>query len=231
MDKPFKEIIIDAIEHKGLSIGKLAELSRVPEHYVELIIRGDYEKLPSSPYLHGYFTRLSETLNLESELVWQVFKKEFDIRTSGEKDLLPKNRFAFEPINNTKIFTISSFVVLVFVYLIFRFNALFGKPYLVVLDPAESNISTNIETYVLRGNAELENKLSINNELVDIKEDGSFEKSVLLQEGVNTFEIKTKKFLGRETSVSRQIIFEKVDSSPSSSETENENSPDAIPSE
>ncbi|MFA5173280.1 MAG: helix-turn-helix domain-containing protein [Candidatus Paceibacterota bacterium] len=230
MDKPFKEVIIDAIEHKGISIGKLAELSRVPERYVELIVRGEYEKLPSSPYLHGYLARLSETLNLEGELVWQVFKKEFDIRTSGEKDLLPKNRFAFEPINNTKVISISALVIFVFIYLVFRFNALFGKPYLVVLDPAESSISTDIETYVLKGNAEPENKLSINNELIDIKENGSFEKSVLLQEGVNAFEIKTKKFLGRETSVSRQIIFKKTGSS-SPYKTENMNSATTTPSE
>lgn len=234
MDKPFKELIIDAIENKGMSIPKLAELSRVPERYLELIVRGEYDKLPSAPYLHGYLKRLSDILGLETDLVWQTFKKEFEIRTSGQKDILPINRFAIEPINNKKILAFSSITLFILVYLIFRSNALFGKPHLTVLEPSEESVSVSSETFAIKGNAEPENKLSINNELIDVRTDGTFEKNVLLQEGVNTFEIKSKKFLGRETSVYRQIILEKIpskNSPPPSDKEENSSPASTTPSE
>ena len=229
-DKPFKEILIDAIEHKGMSLSKLSETSRVPERYIEFLIRGEHQELPSLPYLHGYIIRLADALDLDGNLLWEVFKRETEIRSSGRRDELPRNRFAIQPTNNAKIISITALSLIVLIYLIFRFNTLFGKPKITIIDPPQEVSTVFSSTFTITGTTDPENKLTINNELLDISSNGFFQKDVLLQEGINNFEIKAKKFLGRESSASRQILFQKPDS-PSKpetqpeSETQPENSP------
>jgi len=55
--------------------------------------------------------------------------------------------------------------------------------------------------------------------MINMDENNNFSKSVLLQGGINSFEIKAKKFLGRETSVTRQIIYQEPEVSPIKEET------------
>ncbi len=205
MDQSFREIILNAIEEKGIAIGKLAELSRVPERYLELLLREEYDRLPSAPYLHGYLLRLARVLNLDSELLWEIFKKEYRLKTSGLEDRLPVNRFAIDTLSNTKILVTGGLIILALLYLAFRWNTLFGKPSLVILDPAASVISAASNVYTIRGSTGRNVKITINNDLIETDNRGSFSKDVFLESGDNTFTITAKKLLGRATTVTRQI--------------------------
>lgn len=216
MDKSFKEILVEAIESHGANLSKLAESSRVPERYLELLIREEFDKLPAAPYLHGYIHRLAVTLELDSDLLWEIFKKEYRLKTSGGDDRLPANRFAIQTVNNTKLLIIGLLAIIVVAYLIIRWSALFGRPALAILDPVNETTIASVTTYTIRGSTGPDIKVSINNDLLDVSSDGTFSKDVLLQSGINTFEIKAKKLLGREVSVIRQIILQS-DSSPSPS--------------
>jgi len=230
MNKSFKEILIDAIEHKGISLAKLSETSRVPERYLEFLIREEYNELPSFPYLHGYIIRLSNALDLNGKLLWEVFKRESEIKTSGKDDILPKNRFAIQPTNNSKIIISVFLSLIVLIYLVFRFDTLFGKPKISLFEPTQEISTVFSKTFTISGTTDPENKLTINNELLDISQNGFFQKDVLLQEGINNFEIKAKKFLGRESSIKRQILFQKTDISPDPN-PEPETQPEEIPTQ
>ncbi|OGZ02453.1 MAG: hypothetical protein A2430_00730 [Candidatus Liptonbacteria bacterium RIFOXYC1_FULL_36_8] len=219
MSQSFKEILINAIENKGVNLSKLSELSRVPERYLELLIRGEFNNLPSAPYIHGYLTHISHILDVEDELLWEAFKKENFIKTSGASDELPKNRFSIQTVSNTKTFAIGGFAVLALVYFIFRFNSLFGKPELTVTTPKEEIITVSSSVFFIKGSTDKDAKLTINDEMINMDENNNFSKSVLLQGGINSFEIKAKKFLGRETSVTRQIIYQEPEVSPIKEET------------
>jgi len=214
-DQSFRETILNAIEEKGFALSKLAELSRVPERYLELLLREEYDHLPSAPYLHGYLLRLARVLNLDSELLWEIFKKEYRLKTSGLEDRLPVNRFAIDTLSNTKILITGGLIVLTLLYLAFRWNTLFGKPSLVILDPAENIISTTDRLYTIRGSTDRNVKITINNDLIETDDRGSFSKDVFLETGDNSFTITAKKLLGREISVVRQITVPLIDESES----------------
>src|SRR3989344_6786171 len=115
MSESFEEIFESALEQKGLGIKKLADLSHVPERYLEMIRKGDFNSLPSAPYLHGYIIRIGEILDLEGEALWQLFKREHRVMTSGREDHLPRNRFALPAGNNTKAYTLISVAVIVII--------------------------------------------------------------------------------------------------------------------
>lgn len=61
---------------------------------------------------------------------------------------------------------------------------------------------------VLGGSIKPGDKLTVNGESTYVNPDGSFEKEVLLQKGLNTVELKVARFLGKEKKIMRQFIFE-----------------------
>ena len=208
MDRPFKEILIEAIEQNGTDIPKLAESSRIPTRYLELLIRGEDTYLPAAPYVHGYIIRLANNLELDGDLLWELYKKENEVKISGGNDKLPGNRFSIQNTSNTKFFVIGGVVALALIYVIFRFNDLFGTPSLTILDPNEENVTVSTENYTIVGSTKDEIKITINGELVDTDENNGFTKEVLLEPGLNTFTIEASKFLGGSSKTIRQIIFE-----------------------
>ena len=59
----------------------------------------------------------------------------------------------------------------------------------------------------MSGTIENARELFMNGELVSIESGGAWEKGVALEPGLNTIEIRAKKFLGRETTITRQIFY------------------------
>jgi len=98
-------------------------------------------------------------------------------------------------------------VVLV-LYSVFRFYEISGKPDLSVSYPGENMAVVDAASISVSGQIYNGDEVKINGESVDIQPGGSWQKSVSLQPGINTLEITAKKFLGRETSVIRQVLYQ-----------------------
>ena len=59
----------------------------------------------------------------------------------------------------------------------------------------------------IQGKINSKDSIIINREPVPVSPDGSFSKEVMLDAGLSTFEIKVKRFLGRETTVIRKVLY------------------------
>ena len=207
-NRSFSEILTDALDEHRNDLNKLAELSRVPIYYLELLARNETAGLPPSPYLRGYIIRLSRILGLNGDLLWEIYKKEHSIKTSGSDDNLPKNRFTIETISHTNLIIAVAAVFLVLAYFIFRFDALFGRPHLVINNPASPVSDSLFQITPLAGLTDPDSKLTINGEMIEVESNGSWQKEVFLESGINNFEVTASKFLGQKTSLTRQIIYE-----------------------
>ena len=129
-----------------------------------------------------------------------------EIRSSGGKDKLPMNRFAIQKIN--KNFIIVAVVILgLLIFLGLRINDIMGTPTLQVNLP-ENPFSTNDQTLKIIGKMSAKDKLTLNQEIVYTNRDGTFQKDVTLSPGLNTFEFDATRFLGRETKIVRQVVYE-----------------------
>jgi len=60
----------------------------------------------------------------------------------------------------------------------------------------------------IEGKIDPRDSLELNGEPIYPDSTGSFSEQVPLEQGINTFEFKIKRFLGRETKIQRQIIYE-----------------------
>lgn len=201
------EIVEGAMREKKMSVARLAELTDIPERYVGLLVRGERQGLPPAPYVRGYVIRIAEALNLDSGQVWQVYMEQQELKTSGEGDTLPTNRFAFKRVNKKGIMAVV--VVLAVVAMAgFWTWKIAGREGIDVKNPAESGVVVYEPSIDLRGKINPGERLTINNEDVAIDRNGYFEKNFSLEPGINTVEFKVRRLLGKEDSVVRQIIYQ-----------------------
>ena len=197
----------DAISARGLSTAKLSELSGVPERFLEALRAGNFDALPSAPYVRGYLIKLGHILGINGSEWWSNFKMYHEPKSSGVKDALPVNRFSARRNLKTKIIMVLAVLALA-AYAAARFNIIIGKPSLVIYNPSPTTLITNSERMRITGKVDSGNSLSINGDSVPISENGEFEKELSLSPGVNNIEFVAKRFLGREIRETKKIVFQ-----------------------
>lgn len=213
----FAAFLRDKMKEHSMSLRRLSDASGISLAHLELFLKGDLDNLPPAPYLRGYLSRLAEALEFDPEIWWEYFKQS-GLKMSGSRDTLPRNRFAPKPISRHSWWV--AVIVIIFVYLGFRFTAIFGKPVITLDYPKNEMVQVEESPVVLRGQLEYGDQVFINSESVTL-ENGSWRKEIPLQPGLNTFEIRATKFLGRETKIIRQIFYEQPQMPTSTAALEN----------
>lgn len=205
--KSLKEIILEKADAKGLNLERLFQNTNIPKHHLEIILAGEWHKLPPAPYAKGYFKKLESALDLDQDFLWNFYKEEVEVKASGAEDRLPENRFAIKTANRKWLWPVLA-ILIVGIYLGLNAGHLIGRPTLNVASPLQATVVTNFSNFDLTGEVDPKDKLFINQEEIYIDKSGRFQENYSLQPGLNTFEIIAKKFLGKETKVVKQIIYQ-----------------------
>jgi hypothetical protein len=202
----FEALLVDKMKERGLSIKQLSELSGIASKHLENMANGNYDQLPPSPYLRGYLTALGQILDFDADHWWHTFQVMGVLRSSGQHDQMPKNRFA-KKSGKLYVGLIATGVLLV-IYLGFRFSNILGMPTLAITTPGQDVIRVLNSPLVFSGTLKNGSTLTINGEMIPIGADGSWTKDVALDPGPNAIQVDAKKFLGGEVKVVRQIWYE-----------------------
>jgi len=208
MPNDFQSFLSSKLKEKNLNLKKLSEISGIALWHLENLNSGNFGALPSAPYIRGYLKKIGEILEFNSEEWWQILKHQEEIKSSGIEDELPKNRFLKKP--QTKKIVAAVVVLIILSYFGFRFSQIFGRPEIILTYPQGEGIltSTNQEM-TIQGTLKNGDKILIGNEEIPVNSDGSWQKTVPLTSSTpNNIEITAKKFLGRETKLTLQIIYE-----------------------
>lgn len=213
----FANFLNERARERNIGMKRLSELTGISLKHIEGILSGDPARLPSPPYLRGYLQKLGGVLGFDAEEAWEQMKRFSEPKSSGKMDELPKNRFSKKPVG--KYFLLGGIAIVLILYAAFRFYEISGKPDLSVSYPGENMAVVDMDSISVSGKIYNGDEVKINGESVDIQPGGSWQKSVSLQPGINTLEITAKKFLGRETSVIRQVLYQPSASSTPASST------------
>ncbi len=216
--KSLGELIIEALKLRNLNTGKLSELTDIPVNYLIALNNDDLTGLPSAPYVRGYLVKIADVLKIDIDLLLRAYKQEISLqslKTSGSSDKLPSNRYALNILTKKTVIVSGIIFILIIFYLIWQtsnpegmFSAFFGVPKIEIMNPPADILVVDNPTIELLGRVSARDKLIINAEEVLVEENGRFEKDFSLQPGINTFEFKAKRFLGKEVKVIRQVIFQ-----------------------
>ncbi len=205
--KNFQEFFNELMEVRGFSISRLSESADIPERYLTALCEGDFKKMPALPYVRGFVIQATETLGVDGNEIWRVYKDEITTKI-GVEDKLPVNRFVSRSIDKRKI-VIGVIAFFAIIYLIWRIDDFLGIPKLEIVYPLEEVITVNASIVKLKGKLSVSrDKLTINNEETFVSSDGWFEKDLTLEAGANIIEFKAKRFLGKEVKMTREIIYQ-----------------------
>lgn len=218
----FQEFLAARLREKSLSLKRVSEASGIAPAHLENLLRGNFKDMPSAPYFRGYLLRLGKVLDFDGEEWWTRIKRSGAPKNSGPSDSLPQNRFT--KVGAPKGLWIASILaVIVILYLVIELPRILGKPTLTVTIPQGNPYTTSSSTFTLAGIVREADALYLSNgsasssEAIMIAPDGSWAKSVLLQTGPNVFQLTARKFLGRETTITENIIYEPI--APNTSST------------
>ncbi len=202
----FKTFFYERMKERGLTIRRLAELSGVTAENLLSLSEERFADLPAAPYLRGYLAKIGRVLDFDPAPWWEYFERLKAFRSSGPADELPQNRFTQKPVAKYGWLVLLGIIFLA--YFGFQFRHIFGKPTIAVSYPPEGIVRVAQSAARVMGNVEGSTNLSINNEPIPVGTDGTWGKNIVLQLGMNTIEIRASKFLGGETKVVRQILYE-----------------------
>ena len=202
----FEEFFSERMRERGFDFKKLSDASGVAVKHLEALSRGNFAALPPEPYFRGYLNRLGQILSFDSDFWWQRLKEGGFTKSSGGADAMPRNRFITKA--NIKILWIAAIVLVAIIYLAAQLPRILGKPEITISFPQENPATVSAQEIILMGTARNASELYINGELVSLGEEGEWAKVVLLQSELNSFEIKAKKFLGREAVVVQRVLYQ-----------------------
>lgn len=208
-DKNLGELLAEIAGSRGVTAEKLSELTNIPKRYITALFENDIKNMPAAPYVRGYLTKIASILGIDSESLYEAYHR-LNLKTSGREDFLPKNRFALT--KSRKGLAALAGVLLIVGYLgSVRLNAALGIPSIDINLPAKVDDRDFLETresvYAVEGKIDAKDSISINNEAIPTDESGLFFKEIALDKGLNTFEIRVKRFLGRETTIIRKVFY------------------------
>ena len=207
--KTIKDILNSAMAEKGITPEKMASITDIPEYYIRSLYNGNYKDLPPEPYVRGYILKIAQAVETDGEVLWKIYKKTLDLKTSGETDKMPSNRFAIKNKKiNKKKWIIAGIIVLALVFIGFKESRYFVTPSIDIVNPPIDGFITNSQIINLRGKIDPQDKLTINNEDISVDKDGYFDKEWSLNVGPNTLEFKVKRLLKKEVIIDRQIIYQ-----------------------
>ena len=202
----FEEFFTDRLRERGFDLKKLSEASGIAVKHLEALASGNFKALPPEPYFHGYLERLGQILEFDSEVWWQKLKGGGFVKSSGREDAMPRNRFIIK--ENAKVLWGAVVVIVVVLYLVFQLPRALGKPEITMIFPEANPAIVAVGELTLMGSAKGASELYVNNELVPLSAGALWEKTALLEPGLNAFEVVAKKFLGGETSIIQQVVYQ-----------------------
>lgn len=203
------EILKKARTEKKLTLDDIEKNLRIRKKFLIALEENAWDKLPSLPYIKGFLRSYSDYLDLKSEEIIAIFRRQFSLQ---EKSGLLPDGLAHPMDEPTIRFTpqlaafaiIFSFVILFFGYLFLQYRAYISPPNLVVTKPAEGEIMLG-DKIAVAGKTDNYAVVSINNQKIAVSQNGEFSTTLSLPPGINTILIESTSKFGKKKSVTRTI--------------------------
>ena len=202
-------ILIGAMRAKGLTTEKLSQQTGISERFITPLLEEDLNKLPALPYAHGYVLKIAETLDLDGKEIWETYFRDNELlKSSGDKDRLPENRFALSWLNK-KVLLLAIIILAVAGYFVIRSFFVFDISREIKIEGLENDIVVVSEPiFTIRGKVNPDLGLTINQSRIYSDTSGIFEETIKLDPGLNTVTIILEGLLGKKEKIIKQILYE-----------------------
>lgn len=193
---------------KGLTLEDVAKATKIRASFLSSIEKGEYKKLPSGAYIHGFVRNYARFLGLREHEILAIFKREYDeekfIKVLPE-GLVGKNDSVFSRFRITQTLKILPLVLVVlFSYIAFQYRSAIFNPMLSVSSPKENSVVSSQAVTVV-GKTDSNSTIFINNETASVDKSGNFKKTIGVFSGRVKIIVKAINNFNRTTIIERNI--------------------------
>ena len=202
-------ILLEERQKRRLSSADFAKRARIRESYVLALESDRYDELPPAVFVKGYVKMYARILGFDSAPVLALLRRDFKLSARGT--LVPREFLTpvlKRRVRSARVTVALMGLAIVFMtvssYVFVQWYQLQQPPTLRIIDPAENMVSS--PSVVVRGQTDVRALLTINNQPVALRPDGSFEKTLeFFTEGVVTLVIEATDPNGRVSTQVRQV--------------------------
>jgi cytoskeletal protein RodZ len=202
-----------AREKKQMDLSKIEEITKIQTQYLIAIENGDYKKIPGEIYLKNFLKIYAKALNLDQKEILKLYQEEQKILFvdwQNNFNISPKIKNKIRLLFVSNIFKkslIGIFLIIFLFYILFEVNNIISPPKLIIQEPSD-NLIISESTIKVAGKTDVNANVTINNQEIFKNADGSFNRIINLQSGLNLITISAQKKHSREIIKYRKIIVE-----------------------
>ncbi len=182
---------------------ELADISKkikVPVKYLEAIENEQINCFPQEPYCSLIIKDYADYLGLNGSDILSLFRRDFEQKRKSKNTI--KNSFAFTP-RFTFMVSLVVIILLFSFYLVSEYYKFHQPPKLKINWPLETTLSSSI--FDVTGTTDPESTIRVNDDLILVNNDGTFEKKVSLSSGDNKIIVESTSPNGKKT-IEEKII-------------------------
>jgi len=209
--KTVGEILSEKRKQLDLEFGQIEKETKIRQKYLEAIEKNDFNFLPESTTVKGFIKNYASFLNLSSENVLAIFRRDFEenekgqINPKGFTKEIEEKKISWTP----KITFFLSIVILLSVFALFfikQYSRFSSAPALEISSPVEGGVYG--ETIEVKGKTDRDATLKINDSLVSVLENGNFQEKIVLPRGENILTIESANRQGKKKTENIKIKVE-----------------------
>ena len=205
-------LLKEAREAKGMTRKEMAKKIRMSKAHIEALEGCHFEMLPfTALYQKNLVKSYIKALDMDPKELVDQFMSEELAYTKKQKKITPKKKFHFS-FPNLPLVIKATTIAIIFMscigYLVFQVRHIVQPPNLAIYSPENGFVTTE-------GNANVQGKtdpgvqIHINGRSVMNREDGFFEETIPLTNGVNTITLSATKKHGKTTTKIRHVVYKK----------------------
>ncbi len=207
------QVLKEEREKKFYTLDEIEKATKIRKELLEALEKGEYSKLPPPTFIQGFIKNYGKFLNLNSEKLLAIFRREFSEGKNPPRILesfanpLDKRKFKITPAKALGS-VILILILIFFVYLWFEYRFLVGAPFLEVTQPPDQ-ANTNVPTIAVSGRTDPESKVTVNNQEIQVDLAGKFFQEIKLSDNVNNIVIVSTSKGGKESKVERTVFLKR----------------------
>ncbi|MBI2017527.1 helix-turn-helix domain-containing protein [Candidatus Daviesbacteria bacterium] len=205
------QILKEEREKNFYTLDEVEKITKIRKELLEALEKGEYSRLPPPTFIQGFIKNYGKFLNLNSEKLLAIFRREFSEGKNPPRILesflnpLDKRKFKITPAKALGS-VILTLIVIFFVYLWFEYRFLVGAPFLEVAQPQDQQSVTS-DVLIVSGRTDPESKVSINNQEIQVDSTGKFSQEIKLSDNVNTISIEAASKNGKVTKIEKTVFL------------------------
>ncbi len=170
------QVLKEEREKKFYTLDEIEKATKIRKELLEALEAGQYQKLPPPTFVQGFIKSYGKFLNLDSEKLLAVFRREFSDQKHPPRVLesfshpVDKKRIRITP-GRVLFILVFTLIFIFFAYLWFEYRFLVGAPSLEVVTPSDQLNTSQAEVVVL-GKTDPEAKVNINDQEIAVDQNG-----------------------------------------------------------